>query len=110
MKEEIKVGSQVIISSRYHHGSIATVKRETKLYLIVGGREDRFRKSDLCEPGDGFGRRRISLATNERVKEVMRINLAINLKNKIDRLDFKTLSTEKLNMIKEAINYSEGGE
>lgn len=104
MSEEIKVGLQVVVSSRYHGDSVEEVKRETKLYWIVGDQETKYRKSDLCTVGEVWGRNRISLVTPEKLQEVRRLNFADNLSKRLCHADFSKFSLEDLQVIRNVLD------
>lgn len=70
--ENFKVGDKVAVMLRSHIEKIATIKRETKLYVFLenyyGGSCDlKFRKSDGCEPGDSWslGNKRIKIINKD---------------------------------------------
>ena len=98
MSEEIKVGSRVIVSSRFHRDEVREVTRETKLYWFVGSYK--YRKSDLSSVGgDIWSCNRIQLSSKEKEDEISRVNFAIDLQERLRKFDLTRLPYSSLNLI-----------
>jgi hypothetical protein len=103
--ESLKVGDQVALNGSYNDLLIRVVSRLTKTQIILDTGAKFRRDSGHLIGGDIWRRASITPVTKE-IKLKIRTS---NLKYKISRIDFKTLSNDKIETILKIVNESENG-
>ena len=101
--EHLNVGDKVVIDGRYGHQTLTTVERLTKTQIITS--KGKFRRSDgFSVGGDLWARELLREATPERIARIHEKEMRAGIIYKITRLDLHSLSTDKLQQIRDILD------